>query len=513
MPVLRRRDFLKLGSAISGALAFPWLAHLSGSWTSSQPGAPNILILVFDAMAARHLSLYGYRRDTTPNLARLASRATVYHQHYTAGNFTTPSTASPLTGLYPWTHRAINLSGLIARGLVDHNLFRLAGKGYHRLAFSRNVWPNYFFAQFRHDLEEVLSPASFSLLGPRVSERFGADQVDSLRAFDELLFMNAYPPGSLIFGLADRIEIDRAIALASSPDYPYSLPTTTNSGIPFRLRDTYEGLARTTESLPEPFAAYFHMWAPHEPYRPTAEFAGRFADQWSPKPKPVHVLSDPEKLVSDEALAYNWQLYDEYLANTDAEFGRLLDSLDASGMLDRTYLVVTSDHGELHERGVKGHVTWLLYDPVARIPLLISSPGQRSRIDVNVPTSNVDLLPTLLHLSGKHVPDWCEGRILPGVGGLEDPQRSLFTMDAKESAALSPLSKGSFAIRKGPHKLIYYRGFPQYERRDHFELFDVDIDPEEVNDLFSETSSVAVDLRSELIEHLNTADAAYLPAE
>jgi len=110
---LTRRDFLKLTSA----LALTPLAQslpLSAGRGAAQGGQPNILIILFDALSAHHLSLYGYPRRTSPNLERFAARANVYHNHHSAGNYTTPSTASLFTGTYPWTHRALNLSSLIS---------------------------------------------------------------------------------------------------------------------------------------------------------------------------------------------------------------------------------------------------------------------------------------------------------------------------------------------------------------------------------------------------------------
>ena len=59
-----------------------------------------------------------------------AARATVYHNHHSAGNFTTPSTASLFTSTYPWTHRAINLSSLISPAVRPQNLFRLLDDAY-----------------------------------------------------------------------------------------------------------------------------------------------------------------------------------------------------------------------------------------------------------------------------------------------------------------------------------------------------------------------------------------------
>ena len=121
MSNLSRRDFLKVAAAISaGSLlsAVPTLGKLK-----AQGQKPNIIILVFDAMSARNLSVYGYPRNTTPGLERIARRALVYHSHYSAGNFTTSGVASMLTGLYPWTHRGINLSGLVNRKFVKNNIF------------------------------------------------------------------------------------------------------------------------------------------------------------------------------------------------------------------------------------------------------------------------------------------------------------------------------------------------------------------------------------------------------
>src|SRR6266508_3062077 len=103
---ISRRDFLKSVSLyVMGLLGLsiqPGLKRLN----DVAGDTPNVIILVFDTLSARHLSLYGYSRLTSPNLTRFADRAIVYHRHYAAGNFTSPGTASLLTGTYPWTHRA-----------------------------------------------------------------------------------------------------------------------------------------------------------------------------------------------------------------------------------------------------------------------------------------------------------------------------------------------------------------------------------------------------------------------
>ena len=210
-PRLSRRDFLKLsaltaGTALSGASRVLSQGHLQAA------GKPNILIFVFDAMSARHLSLYGYPRWTTPHLEKFAERASVYHTHYSAGNFTTSGTASMLTGLYPWTHRAINYRGMVDRTLADRNLFHLMGNEYTRFAFTQNLWADILLSQFETDLDYHLCCDSYSQI---VHALFQPDDLQNDRAMAYYLFQDflnlrtAEPhpfPGSLFIGSAKEIR-------------------------------------------------------------------------------------------------------------------------------------------------------------------------------------------------------------------------------------------------------------------------------------------------------------------
>src|SRR5512140_2245089 len=198
MPRPSRRDFIKVGSLVSGALAASrFLPQAALGTNAAAASLPNVIILVFDAMSAKNLSLYGYPRKTTPELERFAQHANVYNQHYSAGNFTVPGTASLLTGLYPWTHRAINLPGnLITPGRVGQNIFKEMGAAYHRLAFSQNLWPNFFCGEFEGAIERVLSPGAFSLLDQFPAAAFTGDLANSHRAYDDLLFRDGQPPAS-----------------------------------------------------------------------------------------------------------------------------------------------------------------------------------------------------------------------------------------------------------------------------------------------------------------------------
>jgi arylsulfatase A-like enzyme len=201
--------------------------------------------------------------------------------------------------------------------------------------------------------------------------------------------------------------------------------------------------------------------------------------------------------------------YDEYIANVDAEFGLLMDQLEASGILDHSYFIVTSDHGELFERGENGHNTFLLYDSVIHIPLLISAPQQKERQDFHSLTSNIDLLPTLLNIAGKDNPSSLEGRFLPGFGGKEDANssRSIFAVEAKTNSAFGPLKRATITLMKENYKIIYYGDYPRYSNI--FELYDLADDIDEKQDLFAQGLSMAALLKEELLDTLSTVNKPF----
>jgi arylsulfatase A-like enzyme len=195
------------------------------------------------------------------------------------------------------------------------------------------------------------------------------------------------------------------------------------------------------------------------------------------------------------------------IAELDTEFGQVLSELESAGVLQNSYVIVTSDHGELFERGEIGHASALMYAPVTHIPLLIAAPGQQTRSDFHSLTSNLDLLPTLVQIVGQEIPDWAEGRLLPGFGGTEDPTRSIFSMVSKDNAAFRPIQHGSFALIKSPHELFFYTGYPNHP--DAFELYNLQEDPDELQDLFTKDINTASQMKDELLEAINTANRNY----
>lgn len=502
MPVLNRRSFLKLAGTTLPAILLPTLVSQLDSRRNSA-SRPNIIILLFDAMSARNLSVYGYPRATAPHLERFAERATVYHAHTAGGNYTIPGTASLLTGTYPWTNRAINYSGQVKSSMVRDNIFQALGNDYHRLAFGQNVWAQFILTQFMADIDTFLSSGTYANLDYLASRYFPKDQNMAARALDDFLFKMEREPASLVFGPIQRALYYRDSGRLTSKGYPRGLPENVNYPIFFRLEDVFDGMSSLLQGLPAPFFTYLHLFPPHAPYRASGRFYKKFLDGWSPVKKPTHRLGDG---LSNLVLKNARRAYDEYIASLDWEFGRLLDTLEKTGILENSYLIVTSDHGEMFERGEKAHASVLLYDPIVHVPLLISAPGQQTRRDVYAPTHAVDLLPSLLQIAGKPIPAWSEGKLLPGLGGKEDMQRSIYVVEAKSNPAHRPLKKATIAMRKGNYKLIYYTG---YEANDSFELYDLDSDTEELTDLYPDQPAFAKPMKEELLDTLLTADKPY----
>jgi hypothetical protein len=414
-----------------------------------------------------------------------------------------------LTGLYPWTHRAINYRGMVARHITDRNLFRLVGDEYTRVAFTQNLWADILLSQFQADLDIHLPCDAYSQL---VHSTLQPDDLPSDRGlayyvfqdFFNLRVVDAHPfPGSLLVASAD---LARALALEGRQvlaEYPRGLPT--NYDYSYENATVLDGIGQLIKNSlapTEPYLAYFHLWSPHDPYGARQEFVGMFKDDLPLQAKARHPLAENDR--SEPELRRLRREYDEFIADLDAEFGRLLLDLERSGVLQNSYAIVTSDHGELFERGELGHATALMYAPVTHIPLLISAPEQTARSDFYTGTSNVDLLPTILQIAGKEIPQWVEGRILPGFGGTEDAARSIFPMMAKDNAAFQPLRRATFAMIKGGHELLLYTGYPGHN--DQYELYDLDEDPDELQNLFSKDITTASRMKEELLEAVHAAN-------
>lgn len=515
-PNLNRRDFLKL-LALLPLLKIPFdlFNELGGDpqGPSQNPDAPNILILVFDACSATNLSLYGYPRDNTPNLRRFAERATVFNRHYAGGSFTTPGASSLLTGSYPWSHRAFHVYGRVIQDYIQQNLFStFPADTFNRMAYTHNDLAGMLLYQFSEDIDLFKKTKELALYYEKIladglfvndhNVEFMSERL-ALRGKDHKI------PSTLFVSTLHRLwrtNKGNDLQRVYKELFPRGIPSANAAPLLFLLEDAIDWIAGQASNSPRPYLGYFHMMPPHEPYNTRREFYDMFLnDGFHPPAKPAHHFSQGHP---QEQLEEKRREYDEFIAYADAEFGRLYDYLDQNRLLENTYLVVTSDHGEMFERGILEHITQTLYEPLTRIPLVIFSPGQRERVDVDVPTSCVDLLPTLCHVTDLPAPGWSEGRVLPTFSeNSPADDRSVFTMDGKTNARMAPFTRGTVSMVKGPYKLIHYFGYDDYASV--YELYDLENDPEELEDLYETHGSLASELSQELQAKLQAVNEPY----
>lgn len=503
---LTRREFLKLISLAPVGIYSRQLGRLA---KGADPARPNIIILVFDAWSQRHVSLYGYPRPTMPNLESFADSAAVYHHHYSTAVFTVPGTSSLLTGLHPWSHRAFQLGAGISAAHIPHTIFSALSSTHATMAYTQNKLADFLLYQLEADLDQHVENWSYNVQSANL---YGAPvfKKDPGAAFvsldDNLIQEGAGYDSSLFLGPLVRLGIlkDRQRARQQyGEDYPHGLPESLH-GI-YQMNDLVEGAIQLLKGIQEPTLAYLHFLPPHAPYAPRRTFFEKFMDGWNPAEKPIHELS--EKKISPENLHLQRRFYDEFIANWDDEVARLFRFLKESGLTENSYIIITADHGELFERGELGHNTKMLFDPVIHVPLVVSRPGQTQREDIYAYTSSVDLLPTLAHLTGNPIPSWSEGQLLPGLGGMEDKHRSIFSMEARTNSSFTPLRNYSMSITRDGYRLVYYR-YPKKEF-EKYEFYDLEADDEEMNDLYPSSPSLAKEMRAELMQKISEVNRPF----
>ncbi|MCA9707364.1 MAG: sulfatase-like hydrolase/transferase [Myxococcales bacterium] len=192
-------------------------------------------------------------------------------------------------------------------------------------------------------------------------------------------------------------------------------------------------------------------------------------------------------------------LYDGEIAFTDAQIGKLFEGLRERGLWDQVAIIVASDHGEGfggpddHTVVYHGHS---LYDVEVRVPLLVRVPGMPARV-VETPVGLIDVAPTILELAGLAVPDSMHGHsLLPWLRGGRGRKAPVFV---ERPGDIQPNLADPFACHEGacgplmglvqwPHKLSWD------VRHNRFELYDLQADPKERNDLAAAEPERAAEL-------------------
>jgi arylsulfatase A-like enzyme len=307
-------------------------------------GTPNVLFIVLDAGRADHFGAYGYARPTTPHIDRLAREGVVFERAFTPAVYTLGAMASVWTSQYPDRHHA-DLS-FAARLPADRlTLAELLGaQGIHTAGFVSNTIAGAF------------------------------------NGFDR--------------GFSEFHEVWRDQATSAA-----------------------DGVARTVPPwlaahADRRFFAYVHFREPHCPYDPPPPFDTRFGPD-GPIPREARGACGPGTWVIDvnqgrRALApaerdHLVRLYDGNLAFADDVVGKIRAALETAGLLERTVVIVTADHGEgLFEHGWIGHNVEL-YEEAMHVPLVVRFPagkGPPAGTRVSGLADLLDVAPTIADLFG-----------------------------------------------------------------------------------------------------------------
>lgn len=497
---LSRRDFLKLASLVPGTYLMPRTNFL-GNATHQK-----FVILLFDAWSAKNISLYGYPRKTTPNLEKLAEKAIVYHNHYAAGYYTYPSTASLLTGVLPWTHRGQmpDESSTLKDEFLSRNIFTLFDT-HQRFAISHNILADDILNRMAGSIDHHQSNLELSLSKSSWFEKLFRDDLDSsvigwTRSLD--ISDDGYAHALFLSRIQDLMRTTRNARLKS--DYPRGLPIMYGT-VDYILEPSIDWAIDHIKDLQAPSLSYIHYLPPHDPYCTRRDFYNKFLnDGFDPVQKPYHIMAQPD--VTHEDQRKFRQEYDEYILFVDSEIGRIMADLEKDGTLDDTWIILTSDHGEMFERGIPNHFMPSFHQPLIHIPLMIFPPGQKHRIDIYDPTSTIDLLPTMLELSGKSAPIWLEGQPLPPFGPSIPTSRSLYSVDGRHSPKEGPYTNGGIVLLKNNYKMIYLFGhvgkYSSLEGHPYFELYNLKEDPEELTNLFHPDDQLSKQMIEEIMEKM-----------
>jgi len=251
-----------------------------------------------------------------------------------------------------------------------------------------------------------------------------------------------------------------------------------------KVDEAVRWLREKAASMDKPFMLYIGLNAPHPPYITSEEYLSLIDDciEIPPTDRSIHPAIEYFRKVwvtrfdlSIESIKLVRKTYFAMISEVDRMVGRILDCLEDLSLLDSTYIVFSSDHGDhAMEHGLTHKHT--MYEPSVRVPLIISGSNARRGVIVDDLVSLVDLYPTFMDIAGVEHPDGLDGYSLSPFLRGENPTRPdwVFSEYHGESSATS-----IFMVRRGVWKYIAYVGMPP-------QLFNLEDDPWEVNDLAGE---------------------------
>jgi arylsulfatase A-like enzyme len=426
---------LLLGAGLHGWQAISERRRLDA--VAPPAGAPNILLIILDTTRALQLGLYGYERNTSPGIDRLARTGVTFDRAFATAPWTLPSHASMFTGRLPTDFNA------------DWNL-----------PLDRQ-WPT---------LAEVLGARGYATAGFVANTIYATRETGLDRGFVHYedhpvsfaQIVKSSTLGRALIGRPFRQVLDYWTPLAHKD------AATVN-----------HELARWLDAHPDrPFFAYLNYFDTHSPYVPRAPFDGRFG----PTGPRSNIPLDPQTDWTPDQVALQRNAYDACMAYLDSQIDSLFGDLKRRGILANTIVVLTADHGEeLYEHQVMDHGN-SVYRPAVQVPLIVIYPDHvPAGVRVGTPVTLRDITQTVTDLAGV-APSPFPGRSL----------RRFWTGDTTATrgdtllSTLSPtrgLPLAYPAARERLGSIILGRWRYIRSSAGHEQLFDVDQDAFEAHDL------------------------------
>ena len=420
--------------------------HIEAKRGALKSPAPNLILLVVDSLRADHMSSNGYQLQTSPYMDWLAENGAAFPATVASSSWTLPTHASLFTGLYPSSHGA-------------YSVFSPLGAEYPTLA-------------------EILARSGYNALSVYANPLLGnATGLD--RGFDRALGVGNRQKTSL--------TIERLYRKISGRG--------STSGEILGISLHWINRCR---KLKIPFFIFMNVLEAHAPYRPKEPYFREFCRdillekvQWALlREATTPMRSRQERLSSlarfqDADLAVLSRLYDSNIRFIDQQIETWADKLKEEGELDRSLLVITSDHGEfLGEHGQLEHRTGRLYEAVLRTPLIFYFPQRLAARSEQRFISQVDVFPSILSLLNlaDQIPSGIQGANLFS-GSEQKPVMAEFWDERKRSFVRALYAENLKLIREG---------------KESFELYDLAKDPQEKTNLAQSRPKDAARLADEL---------------
>jgi len=467
---------LMLFSGLIVVMKEGWANYAFRKQNKSSHEKPNIILIVMDATRSDHLSCYGYERNTTPSIDKIAEEGVLFKNVISPSTWTVPSHASIFTGLFPFEHGAGHVSPYLPEKIETLTEI-LKKEGYQTLAYSNNPWMRF---------------------------------IGLSRKFDDFQEGWREHKGRYFY----EVVYNELTKLVKRND-----PT-------WLIKD--KGAAETTQyvsrwirnHIKSPFFVFINYMEPHLPHSPSPYNSIYIPENIAPEDIKKVLRSAIgmgkggafllKRKRSQEELSLINALYDGEIHYLDKRIGALYEHLKKLNVLDDTLLIITSDHGEnLGDHGILGHA-FGLFNSLLNVPLIIRHPTYFTPgliIENNVQTT--DIFYTVLDVVGlNHNPSHLGlGKSLIRRIKEQDYVEMMIAEHDKPTDALDKAEKlgiDANHINKDQRAIIF-RGYKYIQTSlGEEELYDLKIDPDESHNLISEKREIAAALKSRLGEIYKT---------